>query len=551
MAKRFFISKSTFLKGYQCKKALFFLKHRPDMKPPVSGEQQALFDQGHEVGELAQKLFPGGEDLGVHIPGQFRKNLDETQKLITEGKEVIYEAGFSIDRLHCFLDILVKKEDGYHAFEVKSSTELKEVNLWDAAFQYYVMKRTGLEVKDFHLILLDNTYEREGELDIHKLFKTEPVLDKILDLQGEIDKTVREYFAVLDAGREPEQDIGPHCDDPYECDYKGHCWGHVPKYSVFNIARIGSKAWDLYSKGVVSFDEIPVNYPLNENQWQQVMAEIRNQDHIDPDGIREFVERLNYPLYFLDFETFQSAIPLFDHSRPYQQIPFQYSCHVQMEKGGEVMHREFLAESVGGGRLAVGGESAVGGRQPAVSETKVRNRKSKKDDRQYTLDFPNDSVSEPETRNTQPATRNPDPRPEFIRQLIADAGKEGDILVFNQGFESGILSALARDFPEYEGPLKAIRERLVDLMVPFRERKYYVPAMQGSYSIKKVLPALVPELSYEGMEIAEGGMASLAFKNLSSETDPEVIRKVRENLLAYCKLDTLAMVEILRVLERV
>lgn len=531
MPKRYHISKSTFLKGVQCPKALFLLKYRPDLRPEVSEEQQAIFDQGTDVGVLAQKLFPEGVDAGIYVPQNFRKSLELTRHHVLKGTEVIYEAGFAVDRLHCFVDILVREGDSFHAYEVKSSTDVKEIHLWDAAFQYYVMKKAGLTLSGFSMIVIDTDYEREGDLDIQKLFKVEMVLDRVAGMQEEIGKRIAEYFEVLDSGSQPQVDIGPHCGDPYDCDFIGHCWQHVPGYSVFNIARIGSKAWDLYEKGVLNFEDIPVDYPLNDKQWQQVLSEIKKQVYVDRDAIREFIGNLKYPLYFLDFETFQSAVPMFGHSRPYQQIPFQYSCHVQTEEGGEVMHREFLAESVGSFR------SPVSSRQSG-----------KTDDQQYTLDFPGEPVG---SRDGEDSFRYPeDPRIPFMKSLIADVGTEGDIIVFNQGFESGILSALARDFPEKTEQLGAIRERLVDLMVPFRERQYYVPEMQGSFSIKKVLPALVPEFSYEGMPIAEGSMASLAFRNLYHETDEAVIRSTRENLLAYCKLDTQAMVEILKVLSR-
>ncbi|MDZ7742201.1 MAG: DUF2779 domain-containing protein [Bacteroidota bacterium] len=204
---------------------------------------------------------------------------------------------------------------------------------------------------------------------------------------------------------------------------------------------------------------------------------------------KSFCDRLSYPLYFMDFETFQPAVPLYDQSRPYQQIPFQYSMHLQKEPDGEVVHAEFLADW------------------------------------------------------------KKDPRAGFIESLIADAGEQGDILVYNQSFEIRILNELATDFPKYKDSIERIINRIVDLMQPFQQKHYYTPDMRGSYSIKKVLPALVPELKYDELEISEGGAASRGFEELMALEEGTVKENLRQNLLEYCKLDTWAMVKILEKIK--
>lgn len=485
------ISKSTFLRGSQCKKSLYLNWHHPELKDKISAMQQAIFSQGTDVGKIAQKLFPGGLDAGIYVPANYARSIEMTSQLIRNGTDVIYEAGFSFNGLHCFVDILVKEADDWKAFEVKSSTQVKPVNLLDAAFQYYVITSCGLELADSSLVTLNTVYERIGELDISLLFKVESVYEQVLKRQVKVKQDIEDFFRTLNEPAAPVIDIGPHCTDPYDCDFRGHCWQHIPDYSIFNISRLGGdKKWELYRMGILRFEDIPPDFKLNDSQWQQVKAELKGETHIDHAAIKRFLDGLSYPVYFLDFESFQPAVPMFDHSRPYQQVVFQYSMHIMESGSAGVTHLSFLAENDG-----------------------------------------------------------TDPRIPFIRRLISDIGEEGDIIVFNRSFESSRLSEIAASFPEYETPVGRINARMKDLMVIFQQRQYYVPEMKGSYSIKQVLPAMVPGFSYDNMAIGDGGSASMAFTSLFTGPDPEKVKTTRENLLEYCKLDTMAMVEILKVLK--
>jgi hypothetical protein len=487
------LSKSTFLRGTQCLKSLYLNWHEPGLKDPISPMQQAIFSAGHDVGRLAQQLFPGGTDAGIHVPDHYQESIKLTSELIRNGVEVIYEAGFSVDNLHCFIDILVRDGDKWKAFEVKSSTQVKPVNLLDAAFQYRVMTLSGLEFSDISLVVLDTAYKRIGEIEINRLFRIESVYDRVLKLQDRIRQSIDEFFLTLNAPAEPATDIGPHCSDPYYCDFHGHCWKHVPDYSIFNISRLSAdKKWELYRKGIMKFEDIPPDFRLNDSQWQQVLSELKGEIHINKAAIGRFIDSLEYPLYFLDFESFQPAVPLFDHSRPYQQIVFQYSLHIREDKDAGLQHRSFLADCDGS-----------------------------------------------------------DPRLSFIRQLVSDIGDTGNIIVFNRAFEAGRLNEIATNFPDFQVQISNFITRIKDLMLIFQHRHYYVPEMKGSYSIKQVLPALVPGFGYDNLVIGDGGSASHAYMSLFSETDRQKITETRENLLEYCKLDTLAMVEIVNVLKSI
>jgi hypothetical protein len=485
------LSKSTFIKGMQCEKALYLNKFHKELKSEVSAAQQAIFDRGTKVGELATQLFPGGVDCTPESLYDFQQAVIRTQQEINKGTTIIYEAAFQYNGVLAALDILVKDESGWKAYEVKSSTKVTETYHLDATIQYYAITNSGIELKDISIVYVNNQYVKNGLINVKQLFKIESVKDKVLELLPAIPAHVDKLKNILVQNEIPDIDIGPHCNDPYACDFASHCWKKIPKYSVFNIANLREdNKFELYKRNIVNFVDVPEDFPLNENQKMQVNSEVNNQTFIDKIKIKEFVSGLQYPLYFIDFETFATAVPIFDNSRPYQQLVFQYSLHLINEFDGQLIHKEFLAENNG-----------------------------------------------------------QDPRIDFIEKLILDCGDKGDILVYNVGFEKGKLADLALAFPRFNNEINKIIERLKDLMVPFQQHWYYTPEMQGSYSIKKVLPALVPQLSYNDLNIKEGGTASAIFAAMLMGEFKGDINKTRQDLLDYCKLDTLAMVEICKKLN--
>jgi len=486
------ISKSAFVRGLQCYKSLYLNKHHRELEDKVSLSQQAIFDKGTNIGILAQKLFPEGADLDKYIPGNFSMVFSETKRLLATNSPTIYESGFKFENLMCFVDILTKTNGSWYAYEVKGSTSVKDVYLWDTAFQYHVITSSGIEIEDMFVVYINNQYIRNGELDIQELFTIESVKDRILPLLPKARAHISQMKSMLGNSTIPNINIGTQCTTPYPCSFMGHCWENIPDYSIFNISRLSSdKKFELYEHGIVEVADVPIDFPLSDNQQLQVLTEKTGETIINEFEIREFVNRLQYPLYFLDFETFQSGIPMFNQSKPFQQITFQYSLHIQEKPNDALIHKEFLAEA-----------------------------------------------------------KN-DPRIQLIEQLIDDIGSNGDIIVYNKGFETARLNEIARDFPKYKTQVNNINNRVVDLMIPFSQKHYYTPDMNGSYSIKKVLPALVPKLSYKELNIAQGGDASLAFESLYNETDKTRINQTRKDLLEYCGLDTLAMVKIIKVLNKI
>ena len=457
------ISKSSFIRGSQCPKSLWLHFNQPDERSETSDAQQQIFDTGHDVGFLAQQLFPGGIDASRGEPGQIVEAIAYTAELIGNGETVIYEAAFSDGETLCYMDILVKEADGWAAYEVKASTRVKDYQMNDVAYQYYVIARSGLPLRRVSLVHLNNQYVRRGELDLQQLFTIESMTERILPMQAAIPGRLYALLEMLKAGMMPEISMGPQCGNPFSCDFIEFCRESLPQ-------------------------------PL-PNQGGE--SESRNQD-----ALNEFLEELVYPLYFMDFETIQFGIPRYDESRPYQQIPFQYSLHKV-----EAPHPPTPSPQGEGEQMT--------------------------------------TLSHYEFLATPP----PDPRCAFIESLLGHIDESGTILVWNQAFENTRLREIARDFPEYAARIDCLFARVADLMVPFRRKHLCTPEMNGSYSLKAVMPALIPDLSYADLEIQEGGTASMTYESLYRDEYTESQRVKRENLLEYCKMDTLSMVRILELLK--
>lgn len=483
------LSKSLILKGLQCLKALWLTKNPPDYPLPEKPDLQAKFKLGTEVGILAQQLFPGGIEVpyeGLSFPEQ----LLRTRQLIESGADVIYEASFSFSAIFVKVDILVRDGDAWQIHEVKMGTAVKDVNLNDVAVQHYVLNGCGLSVSKCFLVHIDNSYVRRGAVEVDKLFASEDITFQVLvRLQG-MPEIVAELRTTLRDGHEPVFDIGPHCNDPYECDYIPYCWRHIPEDSIFDLRGNGVKKFDLYQRGILRLADLPLE-ELNQAQRQQVETTLDRQDATNPGQVVAFLDTLWYPLCHLDFETFNTPIPKFDGTRPYQQVPFQFSLHIQQHPGAEPQHFEFLAAQQG------------------------------------------------------------DPRRELTERLLAVIPAHACILTYNQTFEKGVLRELAGLFPDLAEAIEARLPNVRDLMVPFRRRDVYRWQMRGSFSIKEVLPAMVPELSYAELEIADGMAAMRAYHEMCALENAVELAELRRAMLAYCRLDTLAMVRILAELIKI
>ncbi|MCT7908941.1 DUF2779 domain-containing protein [Arcobacter lacus] len=493
------LSKSLYIKGIQCPKALWLKKYKPSVLTPPDEQVQAIFETGNVVGDFACQLFPHGKEV------PYSKNYDDmiatTKQWFEDGVENIYEATFNFSGILVMVDILTIQNDEVSIYEVKSSTEVKDIYLHDVSIQYYVLKNLGFKIKSANVIHINNEYIRNDELDIHQLFKIVDVTNEVVSLQSNIPNILKEFETYLeDRENEPNIDIGKHCNNPYVCDAKNYCWKiqrEIPDYSIFNIFNLGSKKQiELYNRGIINIDDIPHDFDMTSIQAQAVENYKSKITYIDIENIKSFLQNLTYPIYHLDFETYQQAIPLYKGLKAYEQIPFQYSLHIEYEDGKKnkiLEHKEYLAQ---------------------------------------------DSV---------------DSRYELAKKLCEDIPSDVKVLAYNMSFEKGVINRLANSFPLFEKHLLAINENMQDLMVPFQKKWYVTPSMNGSYSIKYVLPALVPEFekAYKELDgVQNGSQAMNAFVRLAFLEEAEK-QKLRKSLLEYCKLDTLAMVKILENLRKI
>ncbi len=484
-----YISKSKFIWGQQCRKLLWHAYNAKHLIPEPDAQTQAVFDQGHEVGNLAKKLFTNGIEIGQGVD-----DLDEvlrpTQQAV-KARKPLFEAAFSYQGGFAKADILdpvgVKAWD---IIEVKSSTSVKDVYILDLAFQAFVYAGAGLKIRRCFLLLINPDFVRHGDIDPAKFFVRHDVTAEVSAASRQIETNLDQMFATIRLKKQPDVRIGTHCDNPYACPLHDRCWSFLPPDNVTTLYRGGKKGFKLLANGIVSVKDIPDGFPLTENQEIQRRVAITSQPHVSKSAITSFLRQLEYPISYLDFETFTTAIPLFDDTSPFEQVPFEFSLHVVTSPGSQPKHWMFLAD----GRA--------------------------------------------------------DPRRQFLERLLDWLPDSGSIVAYNAQFEQGRLRECCRLHPQFQAWLTSIETRFVDLLKPFRAFKYYGPGQNGSASMKAVLPALTGR-SYDHLAIREGGTASQEFLRVHFSDVPEAERqRVRMALTEYCGQDTEGMIWIVGVIRR-
>ena len=498
------LSKSKYCNFWQCPKMAWLNKYKPEEKTEDSG-LDAVLTRGNEVGDLAMGLF--GDFVEVTAYSEDKLDLHamikRTKEEIDKGTEVICEASFSYNGLYCAVDILKKEDDGYAIYEVKSSSdgeeepEPKAVYVADISYQKYVLENCGINVTGTNLVTLNKDYVREDELDIQKLFLIINVDDRVRDEIANVEPNLAKAEIVLNDAHEPDYDLADRCHDPYDCQFWNYCTRNLPEKNVFSLYRMPfKKKIDLYRKGIIDYKDLLICEDItNKTQIRQMEFSLQDKGtYVESDNIRDFLKNLSYPLYFLDFETMQPAVPQFKGTKPYQQIPFQYSLHYIEKEGGELKHKEFLA---------VSGE---------------------------------------------------DPRRAIAEALCRDIPMNVCTTAYNKSFECTRLKELAGTYPDLSEHLLNILDHIVDLLIPFQSGYYYNKAMGGSFSIKSVLPAIFPndpELDYHNLEGVHNGSDAMNIFPKIQFMEPEEQERARRNLLKYCELDTYAMVKVWQELVRV
>jgi CRISPR/Cas system-associated exonuclease Cas4 (RecB family) len=494
MVGKVILSKSRFLAGLQCPKYLWYLVNERERIPEPDFVTNFIFNQGIKVGEYAKKLYPDGVDLSDIK--NLKEQIIKTREVLPERKPV-FEAGCSYDTLYSRADILEPVDGGrWDIIEVKSSAQLKEEYISDVSFQKYCFEKAGISIRNCLVAHINNVYIKRGDIDPEGLFKKVDITAEVDERLTGIEDEIRRMLEVVKRSTPPEVEIGRQCHEPYICPLKQKCWEGLPENHVFNLYGDKSKSAQLYSEGIFSIKDIPDRYNLSLKQKIQLECERTKKPSINKKEISKFINGLKFPLYFLDFETFSTAIPLFDGTKPYQKMPFQYSIHLLYSMDGNPEHRGFLA----------------GGLE--------------------------------------------DPRRVLLSRLKEDLGDEGSIIVYYEQFEKDVLRELASEFPGYGEWVDRVLLRIVDLYKPFGNFYYYNSSQRGSASVKSVLPAIT-NLSYEGMEIANGLAASAYFLyiygdfyNLKKPPGAKEVERIRKALIEYCRMDTVGMVYILRSLAK-
>lgn len=480
-----YLSKSKYCNAVQCPKMLWLNKYKHE-EFDESVINQAVLETGNEVGDLAMGLL--GDFVEVPF-GDLGDMISETKRLIDEGTPIIAEASFSFDGLFCSVDILKNNGNGHvEIYEVKSSTKLSEIYLHDVSYQQYVLEGLGYKADSAKLVHINPDYVRHGELNLNELFVINDIKVDTDMLQSNVRNTIPLLEAIMADGVEPEMPVGCHCHTPYNCGFFDYCTGHLAHPNVFDISRLGfDKKIGFYNDGDYTFERLANRREIKGNQRLQVESHLSGEGTINPKEIAKMLGMLSFPLYFLDFETFQEAVPPFDNTKPYEQIPFQYSLHWLESPDGDLKHTEFLAQA------------------------------------------------------------GTDPRRALAEKLCADIPYDVCTTAYNMSFEKNVIKKLAEIYPDLADHLMNIHDNIKDLMIPFQKKHYYLPEMQGSYSIKFVLPALYPNdpsLDYHNLGgVQKGDQAARAFSAMK-HMSPEEVDFTRKSLLAYCKLDTFAMVKL-------
>lgn len=485
------LSKSKLLAFRQCPKRLWLEVHRPELRED-SASSQAAFKVGYQVGDIARQVYdPKG--IGVLIDAQtvgFDAAFARTQELL-KSAQPIFEAGFRAEGGLAFADVMLPIKRGakltWRMVEVKSSTSVKDYHRDDAAIQTFLARAAGVTLAGIALAHIDSTWTYAGKGDYSGLLVENDLTDDALSREAEVRGWISSAQNLVVKKKPPQVSTGKHCTEPFECGFLPHCQSAEPQ-AVQPIAwlpgRLSNKlSAHVESNRLIELRDVPYNM-LNDKQQRVKAVTLSGNAWFDKEGAATRLAAYKLPAHFMDFETIQFAVPIWKGTRPYQQIPFQFSVH-RLSRTGKLAHQEFLDLS------------------------------------------------------------GTDPSNAFAKALVAACGERGPIFVYNAGFETARIRELAGRFPTLSKQLLSLNERVVDLL-PVVRNHYYHPSQQGSWSIKAVLPALCPELDHSHLAgVQDGGMAMAVFREaLAPVTTATRKAEIKGQLLAYCALDTYAMVRL-------
>ncbi len=469
----------------RCTCELWLYKQRPDLAPPADAALQRILDEGNVIDAWAQKLFPNG----VSIDGFGKPAAECTKRAVAGGATVLLQPTFITSKTSCRCDILAKNDDGtWSIYEVKSSTSPKEEHILDVAFQRICLQDAGVRISRTFLVHVNNAYVRNGQIEPEKLFTVVDITREVENVMPIAAKEIPRALEVLNWDTNPSLQLLMTCRNPQECEFLPYYWSELSEAYTQSIAASLPKdrLIAFLERGLLKPSQVPADIMAELHDVKIPSSEpTKPIIAIDKEALQSELNGLQYPLYFLDYETYFPAVPLFDGYRPYQHAVFQYSVHIMREQGAKLEDYCFIADELA------------------------------------------------------------DPAPALAASLRGHIGDKGSVIVWNARFEASRNEEMARMLPVYADFLRSLNERMYDLMMVVK-RGYYVDSrFGGSASIKKVLPVMCPELSYKELAIQEGGTASASWAILTDPaTSPERKAQLKRDMLAYCGLDTFAMVAI-------
>ncbi len=484
------ITKTNFIEGMRCQRCFWFKYNNYEDSSKNDPQVKQRLQDGEVVGQKVRDIFPKGVDIPF-LRDDYKKMHDLTLSAIKNGPEVIFEGSFLLDGIFIRVDVMHKTPNGWNIYEVKSSSSLKSEHKDDVGIQWFVINQMKeLKLKDIYVITLDKDYSKQDDYSTQDFFKKICLTDTVKSNQNNISATLSNLRNISRMDSPPKTRKSNHPEKNHKCSFKEHCWpdGSDEKDSIFKLYNM----WDkhklaLFDQGIDVFNKIKDISDYSDIQQIQIKSTINNKEIINKNIIKDFISAISYPISYLDFETYSEPIPSHKNQKPNERMPFQFSLHIQDDENSSI---------------------------------------------------------EPQTDNIEfLANHLADPRRDIAEALLNNIPSKGTIITYHKSFEKGVIKELAKFCPDISTDLLALNERIVDLKDPFAQGGYYHPDFAGSFSIKKVLPALCKgdkNLNYDNLNIKNGGMASSAFRELKDMNEDE-IQILREDLKKYCWLDTYAM----------